>query len=105
MISLHDADDDKVNLSAIDPDADPAAADRFVSDVMSRVEARPRPEAMPADPLIGVWSLLRSPAIAAGILLVAAAGTFALRQRQPDRPQTIAQAMGVPGEFLAGEGR
>jgi hypothetical protein len=100
MIALHDADDDKLNLSALDPDADRAAAERFVGAVMARVDNRPRPESMPADPLVGIWSLMRSPAIAAGIILVAALGTLALRQRQPRGPQTIAQAMGVPADFL-----
>ena len=54
---------------------------------------------MPADPLVGIWSLVGSPALAAGILLAAAIGTYALRQRQPERPQNIAQAMGVPADF------
>ena len=102
MIALHDADDDKLNLSALDPDTDPKAADRFVEVVMGRVETRPRPEVLPADPLVGIWSLARSPAIAAGILLVAAVGTYALRQRRPEHPSNIAQAMGVPPEFLTG---
>jgi hypothetical protein len=61
MIALHDGDDDKLNLSALDPDADPRAAERFVQSVMGRVEARPRPEVLPADPLVGIWSLARSP--------------------------------------------
>jgi hypothetical protein len=102
MIAPNDAGDDKLDLSALNPDADGRAGDRFVTAVMSRVDARPRPSAMPADPLVGIWSVMRSPALAAGILLVFALGTVALRQRQPHGPETIAQAMGVPAAFLGG---
>ena len=93
-------DDDRIDLSALDPDRDPAAADRFVAAVMARVSDRPVPRAMPVDPLIGVWSILRSPALAAGLILAVALGALSLRLSGDEQPQTVAQAMGVPPEFL-----
>lgn len=100
MIAPQD-DDVRLDLSALDPDADAMAADRFVGAVMGRVAQRPQPRAMPSDPLVGIWSLVRSPALAAGILIVAALGAYGLRQRGSDGPSNIAEAMGVPAEFLA----
>src|SRR4051812_43542143 len=91
----------RIDLRALDPDADPGASDRFVDGVMARVGSMPVPRSMPADPLIGIWSLLRSPAIAAGIVAAIALGAVSVRMRQAnDRPQTLAQAVGVPPEFL-----
>ena len=103
MIAPQD-DDVRLDLSALDPDADATAADRFVGAVMERVALRPRPETMPSDPLVGIWSLVRSPALAAGILIVAALGAYGLRQQSSDHPRNIAEAMGVPPEFLASAG-
>jgi hypothetical protein len=61
---------------------------------------------LPLDPLIGVWSVLRSPALAAGLVLAVTLGAIGLRMGASDEPQTIAQAIGVPPEFLdAGPGR
>lgn len=94
-------EDPRIDLSAIDPDRDPAAADRFVASVMARVAARPLPAAMPADPLIGIWSMLRTPAIAAGVVLAVAVGALGIRMNRDEPPRTIAQAIGVPVEFLA----
>jgi len=101
MIDLHEPDDEKLNLAALDPDRDPHAAGRFVGAVMARVAARPRPETLPVDPLVGVWSLLRSPLLAAGIVIAAALGTYGLTHRTPSGPQNVAQAIGVPAAFLA----
>jgi hypothetical protein len=96
-----DAEEPRLDLSPIDPDRDPVAADRFVNEVMARIGTRPVPAAMPDDPLVGIWSLMRSPALAAGIVIAAALGAYGLVKRNSsDRPQTIAQAMGVPAEFL-----
>lgn len=95
-------DDERVDLSAIDPDRDPAAAARFLTGVMARVEARPAPAALPGDPLVGIWSMLRAPALAAGILIAVAAGVAGVRMNtRRAAPQTIVQAIGVPAEFLA----
>lgn len=93
----------RADLSALDPDRDAGAADRFVAGVMARVAARPAPRALPADPLVGIWSLVRSPAIAAGIIIAATIGAVGVRMNRGEPPpQTIAQAMGVPAEFLDG---
>ena len=93
-------DEPRIDLSALDPDRDPAAADRFVGAVMARVGARPVPTALPGDPLIGIWSIARGPALAAGILIAVAIGAIGMRLNREEAPQTIAQAIGVPAEFL-----
>jgi hypothetical protein len=101
MRNEHSADEARIDLSALDPDRDPAAADRFVAGVMGRVATRPVPSAMPADPLIGIWSMLRSPAIAAGVIIAVAVGALGVRMNRADEsPRNVAQAIGVPVEFL-----
>jgi hypothetical protein len=97
------SDPERLDLRPIDPDADPEAGARFVDAVMARVAARPAPSALPADPLVGIWSLARSPAVAAGIVIAIAIGAIGLRVRGTSErtPQTIEQAVGVPAEFLA----
>jgi hypothetical protein len=95
-------DEGRIDLSAIDPDLDRAAEERFVSGVMARVAGRPTPAAAPLDPLIGISSMLPVPAIAAGIVLAIALGAMGLGlNRKPLPPQTVEQAIGVPPEFLA----
>jgi hypothetical protein len=101
MIDIHDSDDDRLNLSALDPDNDPRAADRFVNAVMTRIATRPKPESPPADPLFGVWTLVRSPLLAAGIVIAAGLGTYGLARQWRPAPQNVAQAIGVPAAFLA----
>lgn len=103
-MGINEPDDDRrIDFGALDPDLDPAAADRFVAGIMERVASRPVPRPMPVDPLIGAWSIARSPALAAGLIIAMALGALGLRLRVDDRPQTIAHAMGVPPEFLEGE--
>ncbi len=93
---------ERLDLRSIDPDADADAADRFVRAVMGRIDARPVPLVLPADPLIGIWSITRSPALAAGILIAIAASAIGLRLRGAEaEPQTVEQAVGVPAAFLA----
>jgi hypothetical protein len=102
MSFTHPDEDGRVDLSAIDPDRDPAAADRFVATVMARVRASESRAPFPTDPLMGIWSMMRAPALAAGILIAVAVGTAGLRvNRRPAAPETIVQAIGVPAEFLA----
>ena len=98
-----DRESERADLGALDPDRDPAAGDRFVEQVMARIASRPAPRPLPADPLVGIWSMARGPALAAGILLAVALGALGIRMKRGEpTPQTIAQAMGVPSEFLDG---
>jgi hypothetical protein len=101
MTDLHNPDDHKVDLGALDFDHDPRAEQRFLSAVMTRVANRPRPAVLPTDPLVGVWSVLRSPLLAAGIVVAAVIGTYGLTHRSPAGPQNVAQAIGVPAAFMA----
>ena len=100
--------EDQIDLSPLDPDADPVAEGRFVDAVMARVVARPQGARLHIDPLIGVWSIMRSPALAAGIVIAVAVGALGLRMKSSveAKPVTVAEALGVPAEFLAtGNGR
>jgi hypothetical protein len=93
--------DDPLDLTALDPDADPAAEDRFVGAVMTRVAAMPDPYPMRADVLWGAWSLARPVLLAASVAIVAA-GIVLARERQDDRtPLTVAESVGVPMQFRA----
>ena len=99
----HDRED-PVDLTALDPDSTPGAEDRFVGAVMARVgvhapayDAR----ANPFDPCWGAWSLARPVLIAASIVIVIAGAVLARSAAAPDpRPQTVAESVGVPPEFL-----
>lgn len=93
--------DQRLDLHALDPDADPAAQARFIDAVMTRVAEQRTLYPAPADPLWGVWSLAR-PLIAAAAVLLVVAGAMTVRARQPrpDVPRTVAEAVGIPPEFL-----
>ena len=92
--------DDPIDLTPLDPDADPRAEDRFVRAVMSRVAARANPYPMRADPLWGVWSLARPVLVAASVAMLIA-GVVIVRARRDEArgPLTVAESLGVPPEF------
>ena len=93
-------DSSQLDLHALDPDIDPLEADRFATAVMSRIARSPAISAIPVDPLYGLWSIAPACLIAASIVLVAALGA----QREHSRigpPATIAEAVGVPADYLA----
>ena len=85
-------DSSQLDLQALDPDIDPLEADR--------IARSPAISAIPVDPLYGLWSIAPACLIAASIVLVAALGA----QREHSRigpPATIAEAVGVPADYLA----
>ncbi len=92
--------DDPIDLTPLDPDANPGAEDRFVGAVMSRIAARANPYPMRVDALWGVWSLARPVLVAASIAIVVA-GLLMARARRDDArgPLTVAESLGVPPEF------
>ena len=89
-----------VDLSPLDPDADPGAEERFVGAVMSRIASHANPYPMRIDPLWGAWSLAR-PVLVAASLAIILAGVVLLREtREAARaPQSVAESLGVPPEF------
>ena len=93
--------DDPIDLTPLDPDADPLAEERFVGAVMSRIAGRPKPYPVNVDPLWGAWSLAR-PLLIAAALVIVVAGVFVLSGTSDgsDRPLTVADAVGVPPVFL-----
>jgi hypothetical protein len=94
-------DDDSIDLTPLDPDADPNAEDRFVSAVMAQIGHGPRRYPVPADALWGAWSLARPVLIAASIV-IAIAGVVIARARHPaaSGPLTVTESLGVPSVFL-----
>ena len=89
-------------LRALDPDADPLAAERFERAVASRIAALGTTPAVPMDPLYGLWSLPRPLLLAASIVAIAALGISVGRKpRSSAAPATIAESMDVPPQFLA----
>ena len=91
--------DDPIDLTPLDPDADPNAEERFVGSVMSRVGQRGNLYPVKADPLWGAWSLARPVLIAASVA-IALAGLVLARSTRDDRPLTVAESLGVPPEFV-----
>lgn len=92
--------DDPIDLTPLDPDANPGAEDRFVGAVMSRIAARANPYPMRVDALWGVWSLARPVLVAASIAIVVAGLLMARARRDEARgPLTVAESLGVPPEF------
>ncbi len=92
--------DDPVDLTPLDPDADPAAEDRFVSAVMTRIGGQQNPYPPRVDLLWAAWSMARPVSIAASIAIVAA-GVVMARSRTADRgPRTVAESVGVPAMFV-----
>ena len=100
---LSDVDDSTgVDLRALDPDFDPLAPALFERAVMSRIAATGKILSMPSDPLYGLWSLPRSPLLAASIFALAVIGlSVSLQPRPHAAPATIAESMGVPRQLLA----
>ena len=101
---MTDDREDAVDLTPLDPDSAPGAEDRFVDAVMARVSASGPSHlasASPFDLFWGAWSLARPVLIAASIVIVIASVVLARRAAAPDpRPQTVAESVGVPPEFL-----
>jgi hypothetical protein len=92
--------DDLIDLTPLDPDADPGAEDRFVGAVMSRIAARANPYPVRVDALWGVWSLARPVLVAASIAIAVAGVLLARATRDASRgPLTVAESLGVPPEF------
>ena len=94
-------EDHPLDLSSLDPDTDPLAADRFLTAVMSVVAMRERPT--DPDVLTGVWMLARPLLLAASVML-ALATAVAVRDRSAriEPARTVAEAVGIPPEFLGG---
>ena len=92
--------DDPLDLTALDPDQDDRAADRFVADVMGRIAANPDPYPVPVGLFWGLSSMAAPIALAATVILALAA---ALMTRTASTalpaPQTVAQSIGVPNLF------
>jgi hypothetical protein len=94
-----DPNDKPIDLRALLPGNDAAAEAKFVGGVMERVGRPPR-QRSPIDPLWGVWSLAR-PLLTAAAIVLALAGGLRVRTRRPvDAPNTVAEAVGIPPEFL-----
>jgi len=97
-------DDDDVPLDlrrlrqSLPPDS-PASEEAFVAAVMEKVRHRGAP-ARVADPLVGLRDLAL-PFLAAASLLIAAAIAWHERVETAEhRPRSVAEAVGVPPEFL-----
>jgi hypothetical protein len=99
--------DDPIDLTPLDPDADPLAEERFVRAVMSRTAVRPTPYAGRIDVLWGASSLARPVLIAASVVIVLAGALVAraARDGRDTRPLTVADAVGLPPEFRGGPAR
>jgi hypothetical protein len=92
--------DDPIDLTPLDPDADPGAEDRFVGAVMSRIAARANPYPMRVDALWGAWSVAR-PVLVAASIAIAVTGLLLVHARREEArgPLTVAESLGVPTEF------
>jgi len=92
--------DDPIDLTALDPDADPGAEDRFVDAVMGRIRTTPNPYPLEVGVLWGASSLAR-PVLLAASIAIAAAGIVLVRGSSDDggAPRTVAESVGVPMEF------
>ena len=92
--------DDPFDLTPLDPDHDPGAADRFVAGVMGRIAANPDPYPVPVGVVWGMASMVTPVAIAATVILALAA-TLMLRSGPsgPPVPETVAESIGVPDLF------
>jgi hypothetical protein len=92
--------DDPIDLTALDPDADPGAEDRFVGAVMGRIGTAPNPYPLQVGVLWGASSLAR-PVLLAASIAIAAAGIVLVRGTGDDAgaPRTVAESVGVPMEF------
>ena len=98
--------DEPIDLSALDPDGDPGAEDRFVKSVMARIDTATAPASGAIDPLVGIWSIAGRFAFAASLIGLATIGLTVFRgdaneSRVRAGPRSIPEAIGVPPEFLA----
>jgi hypothetical protein len=92
--------DDPIDLTALDPDADPRNAERFVDAVMTRISTAPNPYPVRVDVLWGAWSLARPVLVAASIAIVAAGIAISRASSAASRgPLTVAESVGVPPVF------
>ena len=92
--------DDPIDLTALDPDADAGAEERFVGAVMTRIATQPNPYPVRIDVLWGAWSLARPVLIAASVVIVAAGVVLARTVTVASRgPVTVAESLGVPPMF------
>jgi hypothetical protein len=92
--------DDPIDLTALDPDADPRNAERFVNAVMTRIAATPNLYPVRVDVLWGAWSLARPVLVAASIAIVAAGIAISRASNDAPRgPLTVAESVGVPPVF------
>jgi len=92
--------DDPIDLTALDPDADPRNAERFVDAVMTRISTAPNPYPVRVDVLWGAWSLARPVLVAASIAIVAAGIAISRTSSDASRgPRTVAESVGVPPVF------
>ena len=93
---------DPIDLTALDPDADPGAEDRFVGAVMGRIRTAPNPYPLQVGVLWGASSLAR-PVLLAASIAIAAAGIVLVRSwrraNNVGAPRTVAESVGVPMEF------
>ena len=95
--------DDPIDLTALDPDANPGARERFVDAVMTRIATQPNPYPVRVDVLWGAWSLARPVLIAASVVIVAAGVMVARTASRGARgPVTVAESLGVPPGFSVG---
>ena len=94
--------DDPIDLTPLDPDADPGAEDRFVGAVMSRLATRANPYPMRVDVLWGAWSLARPVLLAASIAIIVAGVVIVRERRAAAAPLTVAESLGVPPLFQTG---
>jgi hypothetical protein len=92
--------DDPIDLTPLDPDADPGAEERFVGAVMSRIATRANPYPMRVDALWGASSLAGPVLIAASLAIVLAGIVMARASREAAAgPLTVAESLGVPPAF------
>ena len=92
--------DDPIDLTALDPDADPGAEERFVGAVMGRIRTAPNPYPLEVGVLWGASSLARPVLLVASVAIVVA-GIVLVRGSGDDAgaPRTVAESVGVPMEF------
>jgi hypothetical protein len=95
--------EDPIDLTALDPDVDSGAEERFVGAVMTRIAIEANPYPVRVDVLWGAWSLARPVLIAASIVIVVA-GLVVTRATTNARhaPLTVAESLGVPPMFPLG---
>lgn len=91
--------DDPIDLTPLDPDADPGAEDRFVGAVMARVGSSANLYPMRVDALWGAWTLAKPVLIAASIAIAVAGSLIARATNESAAPRTVAESLGVPPQF------